>query len=173
MIINNSYGPLLHSLPLTLADKSYGMPKHTSSRESVKIGENKDGYGGTPEANADSKPTPAPADSSSEEDDADAEKRANRQRRSMAGKQAVKKDFGKSVPMEGKRNEEPTDFYHPASVEPMRIIWLPKDTLGFAEGEVAGCKMEGVEASCDHAKMDAKGHVDIDGHPPGMLENDE
>jgi hypothetical protein len=75
--------------------------------------------------------------------------------------------YGASVPVEGKRNEGPTDFDHPASVEPQRIVWLPKDPLGLADAEVGELNAHGVEASSENAHIDPKGTVDIEGHPPG------
>lgn len=77
------------------------------------------------------------------------------------------KGYGASVPVEGKRNEGPTDFNHPASIEPQRIIWLPEDPLGLAHAEVKALNDAGVEASSEHATMSEAGKVDIDSHPPG------
>lgn len=77
------------------------------------------------------------------------------------------KEYGTSVPVEGKRNEGPTDFNHPASVEPQRIIWIPRDPLELSTREVEQLNAEGVEASAENATIDAGGHVDIQGHPPG------
>ncbi|KAG6889443.1 hypothetical protein C0992_005163 [Termitomyces sp. T32_za158] len=56
-------------------------------------------------------------------------------------------------------------FVHPAVSRPQRIIWLPKDT-GLAEEEERACKNVGIDASYEHAHMDEKGKVDIDGAPP-------
>lgn len=81
------------------------------------------------------------------------------------------KEYGPSVPVEGKRNEGPTDFNHPASVEPQRIIWIPADPLGLGDLEANELNGEGVHASTENATMDAKGHVDIHGHPPGSDPN--
>lgn len=59
------------------------------------------------------------------------------------------------------------EFAHPAAVEPQRVVWLPRDALGLAEQEAAACRAHGVEASTADAWMDAKGHVDVEGAPPG------
>lgn len=61
----------------------------------------------------------------------------------------------------------PKEFYHPASVEPQRVVWLPKDTLGLAEEEEKAIRDAGVLVSLEDAQMDEKGHVDISGPPPG------
>ena len=59
------------------------------------------------------------------------------------------------------------DFYHPAAVEPQRVVWVPRDTLGLGEAEVAANNTHGVQSSLAGAQMDGKGHVSIDGPPPG------
>jgi len=81
------------------------------------------------------------------------------------------KQYGTSVPIEGKRNEGPTDFNHPATVEPQRIIWVPADPLGLGDVEANYLNAAGVEASTEHATMSEGGKVDIDSHPPGMDPN--
>ena len=62
---------------------------------------------------------------------------------------------------------EPIDFAHPAAVEPQRIIWLARDSLGLAGAEARTLNSEGVETSTAHAVMDENGNVTIDGAPPG------
>jgi len=84
---------------------------------------------------------------------------------------APTEEYGASVPVEGKRNEGPTDFNHPASVEPQRIVWIPNDPLGLGEIESQALNARGVEASTEHATMNEGGHVDIDSHPPGSDPN--
>ena len=59
------------------------------------------------------------------------------------------------------------EFVHPAAVEPQQVVWLPRDALGLADQEVAACRAHGVDASTAGAWMDAKGHVDVEGAPPG------
>lgn len=179
MIINNSYGPLLHALPLSLADKSYGMPRHSAEgEEQPLIGQADDGFGGEEgkEKAAEAEVKDAHAREDGEQSDAESGD-SHVAKKQVTGKQPVRgedgAEYGASVPMEGKRNDEPTDFYHPASVEPLRVIWLPRDSLGLAEQEVRENQKLGIEASFEHAHMDEKGHVDIDGHPPGMLQNEE
>jgi hypothetical protein len=31
---------------------------------------------------------------------------------------------------------DPNAFFHPATKEPMRVIWLPRDELGLCEAEI-------------------------------------
>ncbi|KDN34824.1 hypothetical protein RSAG8_12122, partial [Rhizoctonia solani AG-8 WAC10335] len=75
--------------------------------------------------------------------------------------------YGKNVAEEGKHNEGPEDFTHPAAIEPQRVVWLPKDLLGVAEAEEKELKQQGIEVSTEHAVMDEKGHVELTGPPPG------
>jgi len=84
-------------------------------------------------------------------------------------KPVVEGDAGPSVAVEGKRNEGPTDFTHPAAVEAQRIIWIPEDELGLAQSEVADMREHGVQGSTDNAILDTKGQTEIEGHPPGMI----
>lgn len=62
--------------------------------------------------------------------------------------------------------EGPKDFYHPASVEPQPVVWVPRDTLGLAEAEEQATRQLGIAVSIEHAALDKKAHVDIDGPPP-------
>ncbi|GJE84045.1 DUF221-domain-containing protein [Phanerochaete sordida] len=58
------------------------------------------------------------------------------------------------------------EFAHPAAVEPQRLVWLPRDALGLHHGEVQEDTAHGIAVSTEGARMDAKGHVEIDGPPP-------
>jgi hypothetical protein len=140
LVINNSFSPLIRSLPLTYARRSY------TSR----------------------------GDESSEDKESDDVPMIDEKSRKMSvsgegKKPIVAEPAGPSVAVEGKRNEGPTDFTHPAAIEPQRIVWLPRDDLGVAESEVADMQARGVESSTENARLDAKGHTEIDGHPPGMI----
>ena len=161
MIINNSYGPLLHSLPLTLAPRSYGMK--TEGVDEDVPGEDDQDFGGTEDSFQQDREKPKPTNDKvnllpvgTAEDVVQSNRGPEPSR-----------EYGASVPVEGKRNEGPTDFNHPASIEPQRIIWIPADPLGLGEIEAKALNVAGVEASTEHATMNNKGHVDIDGHPPG------
>jgi hypothetical protein len=75
--------------------------------------------------------------------------------------------YGKNVAEEGKQNDGPEDFMHPATVEPQRVVWPPRDPLGLAEAELKELKRAGVKVSIENADMDEKGHVQLKGPPPG------
>jgi hypothetical protein len=57
-------------------------------------------------------------------------------------------------------------FDHPATYEDYPTIWIPRDTRGLYEREVADTKSAGVDISTDGASMNEKGKVDISRGPP-------
>jgi hypothetical protein len=170
MLINNSYGPLLHALPLTLAHKSYGMPQTGEPDEEIGDEESAD-FGGDASPTDPEKNESIPPKANK---DVTEEARVPPPLVTNPGSgiqhnqgPGPSKEYGKSVAVEGKRNEGPTDFNHPASVEPQRIVWIPQDPLGLGELEAQELQKEGVESSTENATIDADGHVDIQGPPPG------
>jgi len=138
MVINNSFEPLIHSLPLTYVRRGHGSYGDDESEESeyVHNGIEKDG-----------KLTMA----------------------SEGKKPAVEEGAGPSVAVEGKRNEGPTDFTHPAACEAQRVVWIPEDELGLALSEVADMREHGVQGGTENAKLDTNGQTEVEGHPPGMI----
>ncbi|KAG8926837.1 hypothetical protein FRC01_008317, partial [Tulasnella sp. 417] len=154
LILNQSYGPLLTALPLTLAHKSYGMPKQQSL------------------------PSGEPGDDMAEENaEADAEEAAEGKKPARDAR--VPTDgFDKAKQIENGDDEDdvrplqepvqatPTDFNHPATVEPQRPIWIPRDELGLAEAEAKAMLAEGIDASMKSADMNERGKITIDGRPP-------
>ncbi|KAI5121706.1 hypothetical protein M0805_002099 [Coniferiporia weirii] len=179
LIINNSYGPLIHALPLSLADKSHTAPWNSSDAASVVIGDERpEGYGGDAGNRAVAENADKPArTSTSSVSSVGIESVSSRSQASItselpdslrrrgpgtgSGKQSVRRNSARSAHL-----EEPTDFYHPAGIDPQCVIWLPTDNLGLAKAEVDENRRVGIAASCAHASMDANGHVDIDGRPP-------
>ncbi|CCA74265.1 related to RSN1-Overexpression rescues sro7/sop1 in NaCl [Serendipita indica DSM 11827] len=165
-ILNNSYGPLVHSLPLTLAHKSYGMPQTGEVDEEIGGNENEDDFDNdAPSDEKTGKKMVPPADGTDQDRAAAATAHSSHiQHNQGPGPSA---EYGTSVPVEGKRNEGPTDFNHPC-LEPQRVVWIPQDPLGVGELESRHLNEQGVEASTENATMDERGKVDIQGHPPGM-----
>lgn len=60
----------------------------------------------------------------------------------------------------------PQEFDHPASIEPQRVIWLPRDTLGLGQAEEAAIRERGIDVSTQGAVMNGKGNVDVSSAPP-------
>jgi hypothetical protein len=91
--------------------------------------------------------------------------RRERVKHKMFAKSALAKSgkYGKNVAEEGKQNDGPEDFAHPAAVEPQRVVWLPRDPLGLAQAEAKELKGQGIKVSTENAVPDEKGHVDLRG----------
>jgi len=198
LIIHNSYGPLLHSLPLSLASRTMpvdggvdynrdaevsangpetehieekSIASQTGGQRSAAAMDNAVVYSfiddnppmldtgpGTPDVDSSTTHSPPPS-IDSEYGSPDLEVAQKHKEKSRAASvhsiRGIDEDSG------------PKEFYHPASVEPQRVIWLPKDTLGLSEVEVAAIGESGIHVSTEGAEMDAKGHVDIMSEPPG------
>ena len=58
------------------------------------------------------------------------------------------------------RNEEdgndPNAFFHPATKEPQRILWLPRDELGLCEAEIEVNVSAGIQSTHRYAILNAK-----------------
>ncbi|GJE85442.1 DUF221-domain-containing protein [Phanerochaete sordida] len=174
IIIDNSYGPLIHALPLSLADKTGGFDinreaaeqdlrdnSSTADGHSIAEGDLKkdptrrSSVTSTAFASAQSSPDPAGAEPAKDAQDLEARERGDDAR--TANPPAIK-------PVD--EDAGPKEFYHPASVEPQRVVWLPHDTLGLAEEEEREIRAAGILVSTAGAVMDEKGHVDVSGGPP-------
>ncbi|KAI0739087.1 DUF221-domain-containing protein [Daedaleopsis nitida] len=196
-IINNSYGPLKDYLPLTLAEQSHGKPDENAARElddqasvkSVKAGEPQDATDNavatsTAEKRARKRPSAPGSINESPgvkaQDHANVDLEANAGSAADADADAYKRSDSLTAPKQVSRrassvrgvDEEsgPKDFYHPASVEPAPVVWIPRDPLGLGEDEERACRAAGVDVSTQDAVMDGKGHVDISGPPPDYKE---
>ncbi|KZO95372.1 DUF221-domain-containing protein [Calocera viscosa TUFC12733] len=190
-ILNNSYGPLINHLPLTLAHKSYGMPlaeeenkmdEEDDDSQSIGMKELKsskaDHFDVTDDkSNADGAARRADADVPNSE--GRTELTSNKARISegddeaTVAKQKAEANKERDNPFDGALDDGPTDFYHPAAVAPQQIVWIAQDPLGLGDAEVEANRAMGVDASNQDAEMDEKGHVEIFGQPPGAEEEDE
>jgi len=151
IILNNSYGPLLRALPLSLQDRTYTPPVIEVSGKSRAESSSAVVEDSTTNQNRGSE--------SSENDDND---KLNEQ------------DLHKDTPdnradHEEEELEQSYGFSHPAASRPQRIVWIPKDTLGLTEEEVRGAEEAGVRISFVNATIDETGKVGIDGGPPDLI----
>ncbi|KAJ6588857.1 hypothetical protein B0H19DRAFT_1101507 [Mycena capillaripes] len=154
LLIGNSFGPLKHALPLSLADKTFSAAP-IERAETVATTHNN---GGPEEVHEMTEPKSAKRASSLHENEeyeglTDSQKTSNRAARV--------------------KSEEEYGFAHPAASRPQRIVWFPHDRLGLAEEELRGCREAGVECSVKDAEMNEKGKVDIVGAPPDLVLIDE
>lgn len=65
------------------------------------------------------------------------------------------------------REGDPNAFFHPASKDKQRVIWLPEDELGLCKAEVQKNRELGIETSSRHAWLVKDGKVRVSGRPPG------
>ncbi|KAH9941598.1 uncharacterized protein BXZ73DRAFT_97988 [Epithele typhae] len=185
IIINNSYGPLIKYLPLTLAehghnDEDVKAAEQELAADAVKEGSivegttsdvekrslHKRASAGALEGDAQAQPEasgslpPSPVDQKKSSLAPPLLSEARSRRTSASSIAPIDEEAG------------PKDFYHPASVEPAPVVWLPRDPLGLGEAEARACREAGVEVSTVDAVMDDKGHVDIQGPPPDVHRED-
>ncbi|KDQ31952.1 hypothetical protein PLEOSDRAFT_1074367 [Pleurotus ostreatus PC15] len=148
IMINQSYGPLLHHLPLTLADKTYNA--------TASLNDESDAGSTAPVTGTEKQNAITTEDVRDEDIKADISKK----------ERGMEKSDSRGL------TEEDYGFSHPAATRPQRTIWIPQDTLGLGEEEVAGCRDAGVDADCTDAQMNEKGKVDISGSPPDQIKEE-
>jgi hypothetical protein len=141
IMISDSYGPLINSLPLSLTDRIQTAPL-LDTRES----HDTDG----------SEKRAAVAVDPESQVGAGSDK----------GKAASTEDDEPSPDDMKPREQIDYGFAHPAASRPQRVIWMANDTLGLAAEEVSALKHRGIDVSTEDAQMDAKGEVTIQGPPP-------
>jgi len=56
---------------------------------------------------------------------------------------------------------DPNAFFHPATKEPQRILWLPRDELGLCEAEIEANASAGVESTHRYAILNSKVSQDL------------
>ena len=181
IIINNSYGPLIKFLPLTLADMTHGKDDENVAAAAKELqDEASDAGHSTAEdekrsslrkrssvASGSAKEFPTKAEADTE---AAAEGGLLEAGEASSPVEDARSRKGSRLSQMPGVDEEagPKDFYHPASVEPQPVVWLPRDPLGLGEAEERACREAGIEVSTRDAVMDDKGHVDIQGPPPDV-----
>lgn len=139
-MLNNSYGPLIDSLPLSLAGKGT------------------EGSPAVPQAPTSDNPASADSDNTKSE---------TRGHVADAKAQAGVNEYSATAASARGQSSSARYFAHPASVEAQRIVWIPRDPLGLAESEVSEIVAQGIGVSMAGAEMDEQGRVDVDGPPPG------
>ncbi|KAH8101154.1 DUF221-domain-containing protein [Cristinia sonorae] len=170
VVINSSYGPLLYSLPLSLADKTYGMDGTDPNREQAELElddqASSTGAGKEKATAVVSQPHQDPARKGSvssttypppDKSPPAASPRSPPTNRQISGVSSVEAID---------EQEGPKEFYHPASVDAQRTVWIPRDELGLGEEEERRCRERGVDVSTKGARMDARGKVEISAGPP-------
>ncbi|KAF9219491.1 DUF221-domain-containing protein [Gyrodon lividus] len=159
LIINNSYGPLISALPLSISDKTHkfdssleddsGSPSTEKRRETLDSG------------HIPSPTHPRPSHSIGHESIQEQPLiHSSHSERSVASPRLDDYYFAK--------HPDGTFDYglaHPALTRPQRVVWIPEDALGLGKEEVRANAETGVLASTEGAKMDEKGSVEVRGVP--------
>ena len=56
---------------------------------------------------------------------------------------------------------DPNAFFHPATKESQRILWLPRDELGLCEAEIEANASVGIESTHRYAILNAKVSISL------------
>ena len=167
MILNDSYGPLLKSLPLSLVDRASQDEVNNSEEDDFAVGAKSTGAdvpapGGRVSTATRQGTSPPPV--SGEKSEVHGIALTNDKLNDSDGEQPPKIDneLGEGEePYDG-----PRDFTHPA-LHPARIVWIPQDTLGLGAEEARDIRSRGIDVTTRGAYMNEKGTVDVDTYPPG------
>ena len=148
MMIDDSFGPLIQSLPLTLSHRIGDEITRESEAareydESRQIAEN--------EKNA---------------IDLEAQNGADVGASTDGREEAASQTSWDDEPDMDYREQADYGFAHPAASRPQRTVWMAKDTLGLSSAEMAALQERGIDVSIEDAEMDAMGNVRILGPPP-------
>ncbi|CAE6394492.1 unnamed protein product, partial [Rhizoctonia solani] len=69
--------------------------------------------------------------------------------------------YGKNVAGEGKHDDAPEEFMHPAAIEPQRMVWLPADPLGAVGAQGKDLKRRRIDVLTEIVVVvDGKGHME-------------
>ncbi|KAK0474157.1 hypothetical protein IW261DRAFT_1341695 [Armillaria novae-zelandiae] len=170
LIINNSYDPLIHALPLSLVEKMEAaqvdeeeedLPNRTGSKTRLA-------------PNSSQQDKPESADRPEKEKIASTNSDGDSEGSHDSGGGVTKEyDFMAAKNMKERQKEEDSyGFAHPAASRPQRIVWLPlaHGAVGeLSKSEARECLDRGVIVSLVDAEMNEKGKVDITGPPPDLV----
>ncbi|ORY32218.1 hypothetical protein BCR39DRAFT_523325 [Naematelia encephala] len=203
-IIIQSYSPLRHSLPLSLAHLSYGMPKedgheedsnHSGMEELQPVSSSQEhlnnsyprksssASGASPqkqetfspsERSTESYPTAPgpPVQVATSEHEMQPLDRNSPSRDVEANDEEDAEPYfavhgGPGVIIRRQQDgNDPNAFFHPATKEPQRVLWLPRDELGLAEAEIEKNASFGVPSTYRFAELTHRGKLRISGPPP-------
>ncbi|KAJ7185579.1 hypothetical protein C8R46DRAFT_1172224 [Mycena filopes] len=172
MLIKNSFGPLLHALPLSLADKTFSAGTVDVGRAETFDDDSAGNGHGVGHASGREAHEMTESPKMRHQTPTNQNKRASslHENEEYEGLRDQQKTGARAARI---KSEEEYGFAHPAASRPQRIVWFPRDRLGLAEEEERACMEVGVEASTKDAEMSEKGKVDISGAPPDLVLVDE
>ncbi|KAI0052100.1 DUF221-domain-containing protein [Auriscalpium vulgare] len=164
----NSYGPLIKHLPLSLADRSHDEARQENATQGGATTEQVAANDGGPvDDNINSRDFADKGKGSPkiEVDNKSVRRKASGSFTDTGGSRSSSPSPSVKVP----EPEPPTDFSHPAAVDPQQAVWLPRDSLGIAQEIGRALSAEGIEYSTDGAELDGKGHVQVSTAPPDEI----
>jgi len=147
ILINNSYGPLIRALPLTIADRTDESGDSTAANNGQR-GDTIDSAIG--ESSSDPRSKNLLQDPQSPDSAPDSKAAAFFDDLFFARHSDGTVDYG---------------FAHPALTRPQRVVWIPEDTLGLGKEETQANEASGVLATTSGASMDEAGKILITGPP--------
>jgi hypothetical protein len=175
--IIESYSPLARALPLTLADRTYGVKKDEplTVNDGPLAATNKS-------IDDDTEPVPDPSGEASGVERYELQPRRTRSDPTRNGEKYQERtphqgDIGEEgtaasvleePAVDTREDDGPADFTHPSVAGYQRILWLPMDKLGLAREEVAALTALGIEVVTAGAEMSERGHVEISAAPPDL-----
>jgi calcium permeable stress-gated cation channel len=161
ILISDSFGPLIHFLPMSLADRTF-TEENRNSEENHSLLHN-------------AAPNPRFSASSDREKGRQSESeniKPNTQKSqetpTNAAAESHDHDKQPQIVQTGKGEVIDYGFAQPAASRPQPVIWFPKDTLGLADEAEAMLKSAGIDVTTKGAEMDEFGHVKISTAPPGL-----
>jgi hypothetical protein len=141
MMIDDSYGPLIQSLPISLAD--HIGQDHACAFQAPHVSESHNAVGDGTEASSPGVGRP----------------RYSKERSKSRGRLRHELDITH-------REQNDYGFAHPAAAKPQQIVWMAQDVLGLSAEEAKALQERGINFSTEDAEMDAEGNVIIYGPPP-------
>ena len=183
-----SYAPLIHSLPLSLAHLSYGMPREKGHSGEI-IGHDDDGAPpvDSSQEHLTGEPKPPMSATTSNSSSTPVHRRVPIRAEGIptsAGPPVQESpdvelgQLGHPSDPEGDANQnepyfavpggpgiqqdkevdgnDPNAFFHPATKEAQRILWLPHDELGLCQAEIEANASAGVQSTCRYAILNSK-----------------
>jgi hypothetical protein len=189
LTLNDSYRPLIKALPLTLADKTYGIKKddvvEDGGEPAAPTGDKLQNEDGTPafpekftgEASGVERYELQPrrgrtGDSANSKQDKplldSPSRKPSGHKGNIEEESTAESVLGEAAADDTAEDEGPTDFTHPAVSNHPHVVWIPMDKLGLAHDEVESIRALGIDVSSDGATLNEKGHVEITGPPPDI-----
>lgn len=173
-IINNSYGPLLVALPLSLQNR---LGNSVAIEDAEDVG-SEDGFGKENTSSSSPKDKDPLVDRNPDPEAGVSNEQKERIRQGLVVSEEARESGGEGATRTEQKVSQKQEqaeinelakygFAHPAASRPQRTVWIPTDELGLSQREVEETRKAGVDVSSRDTVMNHKGNVDVSGAPPG------